>query len=163
MFWHDRRMAPKNTEHFANIVRDAVMQLGLTQSDVASRGGPSDTTLRRILAGDPVGVSSTTLRKLDAALGWRAGSAAQALHGGQPVPCAVELTRPVSPLESLDGSTEEWEPVQSPEELAVAQRQIALAREALDRGDSSVALDTLVGVRSVVELAIRKLAADVGG
>ena len=79
-------MAPKNTRHFATTVRETMSRLGLTQADVAARGGPSDTTLRKILEGLDVGVSIATLKKLDSALEWEPGSAARALEGSEPIP-----------------------------------------------------------------------------
>lgn len=75
-------MAPKNNERFANVVRETMSVLGLTQANVAERGGPSDTTLRKILDNEPVGISAATLRKLDTAFRWKEGSAAAALAGG---------------------------------------------------------------------------------
>lgn len=77
-------MAPKNNEHFATTVRETMSRLGLTQAGVMERGGPSDTTLRKILDNEPVGISTLTLKKLDDAFGWDAGSAAATLSGGQP-------------------------------------------------------------------------------
>lgn len=59
-------------------------RLGLTQASVMERGGPSDTTLRKILDNEQVGVSTMTLKKLDDAFGWDAGSAAATLAGGRP-------------------------------------------------------------------------------
>ncbi|QDH47719.1 immunity repressor [Gordonia phage Mellie] len=77
-------MAPKNNQHFATVVRETMTKHGWTQNDVASNGGPSDTTLRKILDNEPVGVSTATLKKLDVAFGWDAGSAAITLAGGDP-------------------------------------------------------------------------------
>lgn len=77
-------MAPKNNEHFASTVREAMSRLGLTQAGVSERGGPSDTTLRKILENEPVGISTATLSKLDKAFEWDPGSAAATLAGGQP-------------------------------------------------------------------------------
>ena len=77
-------MALKNNKHFAAVVRETMSRLGLTQADVADRGGPSDTTLRKILDREPVGISPATLKKLDDAFGWNAGSAAATLEGGSP-------------------------------------------------------------------------------
>ncbi|WP_454175333.1 helix-turn-helix domain-containing protein [Gordonia sputi] len=77
-------MAPKNNKRFASIVRETMSQLGLTQTAVAERGGPSDTTLRRIIEDEPVGISTATLAKIDKAFNWDPGSAAATLSGGQP-------------------------------------------------------------------------------
>ncbi|WP_280470956.1 helix-turn-helix domain-containing protein [Nocardia cyriacigeorgica] len=62
-------------------------ELGLTQQEVAQAGGPSDTTQGGIEMGTARGVSPSTLRKLDSALRWRAGSARAVMEGGaDPVP-----------------------------------------------------------------------------
>lgn len=58
--------------------------LGMNQTSVADNGGPSDTTLRRIIDGEPVGISTATLKKFDDAFGWTPGSAARTLAGGEP-------------------------------------------------------------------------------
>lgn len=87
-------MAPKNNQRFAAIVRDAFTALGMTQAEFQTRGGPSDTTLRRIMEGHDVGVSPRTLLGLDVAFGWAPGSAAKALAGGDPPP-ATQTVRGV--------------------------------------------------------------------
>jgi len=68
-------------------VRERRTRLGLSQRDVAERGGPSDTTQQRIEAGEwrPGRGVSTTLEKLDRGLGWKPGSASRILAGGEPV------------------------------------------------------------------------------
>lgn len=86
-------MAPKNNERFARIVAEAFSALGVTQSEFNRLGGPSDTTLRKIMDGEPVGISTRTLRGLDMAFNWSAGSAARTLVGGSPTP--DELSREV--------------------------------------------------------------------
>ncbi|AJA43344.1 LamD-like protein [Mycobacterium phage Sbash] len=82
-------MAPKNNRHFASQVRETMTRLGLTQANVTERGGPSDTTLRKIIDGEPVGISTATLQKLDTAFGWEPGSAAATLAGGEPITSGV--------------------------------------------------------------------------
>lgn len=79
-------MAPKNNERFARIVGEAFSALGVTQAEFNRRGGPSDTTLRKILDGSEVGISARTLNGLDRALDWTPGSAARTLTGGDPTP-----------------------------------------------------------------------------
>lgn len=54
-----------------------------SQIDVWRRGGPSNSTLTKIESGDWVPFAAT-LRKLDAGLGWRLGSAQAVLDGGEP-------------------------------------------------------------------------------
>ncbi|MGU3650608.1 hypothetical protein [Mycolicibacterium sp. A43C] len=78
-------MAPKNNPRFASVVRDTMERLGFTQVDVDERGGPSDTTLRKVLDGKRTdSISVRTLKMLDAAFGWEPGSAARTLAGGEP-------------------------------------------------------------------------------
>lgn len=44
--------------------------------EVTEKGGPSDTTQRRVEAGEPFSISQSTLRKYDQGLNWRDGAAA---------------------------------------------------------------------------------------
>src|SRR5690242_3627628 len=68
---------PKNNERFARIVAESFAALGIAQTVSQKKfGGPSDATLRKIMAGEPVGISIRTLKNLDAAFQWTPGSAA---------------------------------------------------------------------------------------
>lgn len=59
-----------------------------SQKDVAESGGPSDETISKIERGQwrPQRSVKDTLDKLDAGLGWPAGSADRVLRGGEPIP-----------------------------------------------------------------------------
>lgn len=59
----------------ADAARARRASMGLTQSEVAERGGPSDTTLSKIEAATTSAVAARTLRRLDAGLGWIPGTA----------------------------------------------------------------------------------------
>jgi hypothetical protein len=72
---------------FGRIVQERRVELGLTQAQMVSQGGPSAPTQRKIEDGDPT-ISAVTLHKLDAPLRWTPGSAARAFHGGDPEPKA---------------------------------------------------------------------------
>jgi len=79
-------------------------ELGLSQSEVADAGGPSDTTLSKLENEGVDVVSNQTLKKLDAPLRWRAGSARAVLYGAEPaeiVDATVE-----APAASVGGSTQ---------------------------------------------------------
>lgn len=89
-------MAPRNTPEFAARVREAVAALGLTQAQITERGGPSDTTLRKIMGGELVGISAATLKKIDTSLGWMPGSAIRVLQGGEPTPASDTSTDELS-------------------------------------------------------------------
>lgn len=91
-------MAPKNNERFARIVSEAFSALGVTQVEFTRLGGPSDTTLRKIMDGQPVGISARTLNGLDRAFKWTPGSAARTLAGGDPTPLSDEAGEFVSKL-----------------------------------------------------------------
>lgn len=74
-------------------------ELGLSQQEVADAGGPSDTTMSKLENGLTDTVSNRTLKRLDSALGWEAGSARAAyVTGSTPVVIqqapAVEDPRP---------------------------------------------------------------------
>ncbi|WP_234797832.1 hypothetical protein [Mycolicibacterium neoaurum] len=85
-------MAPKNNERFARIVSEAFAALGVTQLKFQDMGGPSDTTLRKIMDGEKAGISPRTLSGLDSAFGWAPGSAARTLAGGNPTELSAGFT-----------------------------------------------------------------------
>lgn len=62
-------------EDLAHAVRERRRVLGVDQSDVRERGGPNPATLTRIEQGSERQPYASTYRKLDMALGWRAGTA----------------------------------------------------------------------------------------
>lgn len=78
-------MPTPDVQRLAELVRQRRIALDLTQTDVAARGGPSDTTLGKVesAVGTP---NRQTLMKLDVGLGWTPGSARRVLDGGEPTP-----------------------------------------------------------------------------
>ena len=71
-------------------VRARRHQLGLSQKDVATRGGIGQRTLRAIEVGTgEQAVFPTTLRALERALMWPPGSLDAAIAAGQPPPATV--------------------------------------------------------------------------
>ncbi|WP_157555175.1 helix-turn-helix domain-containing protein [Nocardia crassostreae] len=74
-------------ERFGRIVAMRREELGLSRPDVRVAGGPSVATMARIESpqGGTAPPSPATLRLLDAGLRWVEGSAARALHGGEPM------------------------------------------------------------------------------
>lgn len=71
----------KRLGHYAQQRRE---QLGLTQQEVAARGGPSTATLRIIESGVEGSYRVKTLRQLDVGLGWAPGSSSAVLRGLEP-------------------------------------------------------------------------------
>jgi transcriptional regulator with XRE-family HTH domain len=71
--------------HLGRLVRERRADLGLTQTEVQSAGGPSPATLYLIESGRRGSYRPQVLRRLERALGWRAGSVRRALAGGQPL------------------------------------------------------------------------------
>lgn len=72
--------------HLAQVVKAFRVRAGLSQQDVASRGGPSDTTLSQIEAGAWKSARpGPTLRKLDKGLDWVPGSAEDVAFEGMPL------------------------------------------------------------------------------
>jgi transcriptional regulator with XRE-family HTH domain len=65
-------------------VRERREQLGLTQEEVAGRGGPSTATLRLIENVTGTGYRPKSLRQLADALRWTADSPHAVLYGGEP-------------------------------------------------------------------------------
>ncbi|WP_306363934.1 hypothetical protein [Nocardia sp. CC227C] len=73
-------------QRFGRIVADRREELGLSRPDVRGAGGPSVATMARVEnpGAGTAAPSPATLRLLDIGLRWTEGSAARALHGGDP-------------------------------------------------------------------------------
>lgn len=77
-----------NAQHFARVVLDAFRDAGLrTDEQVGDAGGPSTTTMGKLRkAAEGLAIKeprSDTLRRIDAAAGWRANSAQRLWHEGE--------------------------------------------------------------------------------
>lgn len=82
---------PRNQlSRLAAEVRARRISLGLAQGDLAGRGGPGVVTVGKIERSEIANPEPSTLRKIDRALMWAEGSAAQVLAGGEPTPIAGE-------------------------------------------------------------------------
>lgn len=137
-------MRSQNTAHFAATVRRALAESGRTQDEIAKRGGPSDTTLRRIMDGvDEVGISSITLRKLDAGFGWSPGSAARILSG--------ESTTAVEASEDEALPASDWE-------ASTIVRQADAFASAFEARDAIAARDALYTMSALVDRILRSFA-----
>lgn len=80
-----------SVQDLAQAVRERREQLGLRQSDLATRGGPGLGTVQNIEQGARDVYSSRTVAQLDRALGWASGSSQALLTHGhipQSVTCA---------------------------------------------------------------------------
>lgn len=66
------------------LVGERRTDLGLTQAEVHSAGGPSPATLYLLERGRRGAYRPQVLRRLERALGWRAGSVRRVLAGGHP-------------------------------------------------------------------------------
>lgn len=91
-----------NWEEFgALVLQRRKVELGLTQEEVANRGGPSNATMTKLEKGLGVKVRTlaSTLRKLEEALDWEPGSAIAGLQGGRPKPLR---TSPVTEIGQSD-------------------------------------------------------------
>lgn len=75
--------------------------LGLSQADLAARGGPSDTTVSKIEMGRTRRILPKTARELDLALEWLPGSAESVMSGGEPGDAIAEPP-PAIPGEEID-------------------------------------------------------------
>jgi hypothetical protein len=85
----------QNWSHLGRLVRERRTELGLTQAEVQSAGGPSPATLYLIETGRHGSYRPQVLRRLERALGWRAGSVRAVLAGGQPVLEGEDTISPV--------------------------------------------------------------------
>lgn len=108
-------------------------ELDMTQLDVASAGGPSNSTLTKLESGEADAVSPATLRKLDAGLDWQAGTARALLRGEAPVSAQMS-------------SLEDFTDVELADELARRIRQ----REDVGIDDSSTATKQAPGSGATV-------------
>jgi transcriptional regulator with XRE-family HTH domain len=72
-------------DHLAQLIRERRAELGLTQREVHSVGGPSPATLYQLESGHRGSYRPHILRRLERALGWGAGSVRRALAGGMPL------------------------------------------------------------------------------
>ncbi|MCV7080001.1 hypothetical protein [Mycolicibacterium insubricum] len=89
-------MNRRNTPEFARAIRAAFESLEISQAEFRRRGGPTDTTLRKIMDDQElVGIAPRTLSMLDAGFGWPPGAAANVLSGG--VPPAPQRSVPTAP------------------------------------------------------------------
>lgn len=77
-------MTPRNWPRLADYVRERRDELGLTQEEVATRGGPSTATLRLIESAAAESYRAKSLRQLEDALGWVPGSARAILADREP-------------------------------------------------------------------------------
>ena len=76
---------PGAWQHLARLVRERRAELGLTQREVHSVGGPSPATLYQLESGHRGSYRPHILRRLERALGWGAGSVRRVLAGGLPL------------------------------------------------------------------------------
>ena len=73
-------------------LEDRLAELGWTREDLAAAGGPAPSTLRKARQCDGQ-LAPRILARLDVALGWQEGSAAQMMAGGSP---AVRISEQVN-------------------------------------------------------------------
>ena len=83
----------KDWSALGKAVRERRESLGLRQTDVQARGGPSFATVQNVEAGRPV--RSLTMAQMDRGLGWPTGTAAAVADGAQP-PVPVPDTPPLN-------------------------------------------------------------------
>jgi transcriptional regulator with XRE-family HTH domain len=76
---------PGAWDHLGRLIRERRAELGLTQREVHSVGGPSPATLYQLESGHRGSYRPHILRRLERALGWGAGSVRRALAGGRPL------------------------------------------------------------------------------
>lgn len=77
-------------------------ELGLSQADLAARGGPSDTTVSKIELGRAQRIQAKTARELDDALEWLPGSSEVVMSGGYPTPLGAKVPYPPDSDEDIE-------------------------------------------------------------
>jgi DNA-binding XRE family transcriptional regulator len=70
--------------YLAQLIKERRLELGLTQAEVHSAGGPAPATLYLLENGCRTSFSPQILRRLERALGWSTGSIRRVLVGGRP-------------------------------------------------------------------------------
>jgi transcriptional regulator with XRE-family HTH domain len=74
----------QNWSRLGQLIKERRVDLGLTQAEVSSAGGPSPATLYLLEHGRREYYRPQILRRLERALNWRAGSVNKVLTGDQP-------------------------------------------------------------------------------
>jgi transcriptional regulator with XRE-family HTH domain len=74
----------QNWSRLGQLIKERRVDLGLTQAEVSSAGGPSPATLYLLEHGRREFYRPQILRRLERALNWRAGSVNKVLTGDQP-------------------------------------------------------------------------------
>jgi transcriptional regulator with XRE-family HTH domain len=95
-------------DHLARLIRERRAELGLTQREVHSVGGPSPATLYQLESGHRGSYRPHILRRLERALGWGAGSVRRALAGGLPLLEGETENPPPRPVQTAPGDSGEW-------------------------------------------------------
>ena len=94
----------QNARRLAEAVLARRAALGLSQEDVADRGGPSTTTQTKVEAGRGAGIRGRTARDLEDALQWKRGSIDELLAGRDAKPVDAPANGPVSHYRSTASS-----------------------------------------------------------
>ncbi|RXS78866.1 XRE family transcriptional regulator [Streptomyces sp. TM32] len=76
----------RDWKRLAEAIKDARQALRLTQVDLASAAGVSESTIQNLEAGESRSRIPTSLPRVERALNWREGSAQAVLEGGEPTP-----------------------------------------------------------------------------
>ncbi|WP_405490362.1 multiprotein-bridging factor 1 family protein [Nocardia sp. NBC_00511] len=84
----------ENWTRLGELVRLRREELGLTQSQVQERGGPSPALVRTLETGRARSMTRSKRRDLERALDWRLGSIDEAVTGGSPAPASEPLNIP---------------------------------------------------------------------
>ena len=80
--------------YLAQLIKERRLELGLTQAEVHSAGGPAPATLYLLENGCRTSFSPQILRRLERALGWRTGSIRRVLAGGRPALIGEDMNIP---------------------------------------------------------------------
>ena len=119
------QMSPPDWPRLGRYVRERRNELGLTQEEIATRGGPSTATLRLIEGGEQAAFRAKSLRQLADALHWTPESPRAILAGREPVEAADPRPAPREPRPVQPELAAE-EAVPAPIPLAVADAVAAL-------------------------------------
>ena len=118
------QMSPPDYPRLGSYVRERRTELGLTQEEIATRGGPSTATLR-LIEGGKGPFRAKSLRQLADALHWTPESPRAILAGREPAEAAAPRPAPREPR-SVQPELAAEEAAPAPIPLAVADAVAAL-------------------------------------
>lgn len=128
----EKPSTPEARAHLARTIKERRYELDLTQTQVASAGGPSVSLISKIEGGKPGSYDEMSILRLERALQWRPGSIDAVLNGYPPTPVddqhsgeSASPTTPTKPPERISGNSTQNDQIAAHlvERMAIMQQQ----------------------------------------